>query len=120
MLEEWYRLQAAKLMKGRADQLSTQLGVTYDRLLIRGQRTRWGSCSHKGNLSFNWKLMMAPQPVIEYVIVHELAHRKEMNHTKRFWEVVAEHCPRWREHQKWLKDHQAELTTRLPLIRPEA
>ena len=113
VLEQWYRMQAAKLIKERADKLSARLGLTYNRIIIRGQKTRWGSCSHKGNLSFNWKLIMAPEPVIDYVIIHELAHLKEMNHTKRFWELVGEHCPRWREHKKWLKDHQTELADKL-------
>ena len=115
VLEQWYRVQAAKLIKERADKLSTRLGLTYNRVIIRGQKTRWGSCSHKGNLSFNWKLIMALEPVIDYVIIHELAHLKEMNHTKRFWELVAEHCPRWREHKKWLKDHETELAAKLSL-----
>ena len=106
VLEQWYRMQAAKLLKKRADKLSAQLGLNYNRLIIRGQKTRWGSCSHKGNLSFNWKLIMAPEPVIDYVIIHELTHLKEMNHTKRFWQLVAEHCPQWREHRKWLRDFE--------------
>ncbi|MFC1944559.1 M48 family metallopeptidase [Chloroflexota bacterium] len=115
VLEQWYRAQAGKLMMEKADRLSTQLGVRYNRLVIRGQKTRWGSCSQMGNLSFNWKLMMAPQPVIDYVIIHELAHLKEMNHTKTFWQLVACYCPRWRQHRKWLKDHEAELASKLPL-----
>ena len=113
VLEQWYRVQAAKLMNKTADMLSAKLGITYNRLTIRGQKSRWGSCSSKGNLSFNWKLIMAPEPVINYVIIHELAHLKEMNHTKRFWELVTEHCPRWREHKKWLKNHEAELAGKL-------
>jgi len=113
VLEQWYRMQAAKLINERAEKLSACLGLPYNRIIIRGQKTRWGSCSHKGNLSFNWKLIMAPEPVIDYVIIHELAHLKEMNHTKRFWELVGEHCPRWREHKKWLKDHQTELADKL-------
>lgn len=117
VLEQWYRIQAAKLMRKKADELTARLGLSYKRLTIRGQRTRWGSCSHKGNLSFNWKLMMAPEPVIDYVIVHEIIHLKEMNHTKRFWKLVAENCPRWREHRKWLKEHEAELATRLSPIK---
>ena len=115
VLEQWYRMQAAKLIKERVDKLSVRLGLTYNRVTIRGQKTRWGSCSHKGNLSFNWKLIMAPEPVIDYIIIHELAHLREMNHTKRFWELVAEHCPPWREHKKWLKDHETELAAKLSL-----
>jgi len=113
LLEQWYRAQAAKLIAERVDELSARLGVTCNRLTIRGQRTRWGSCSHKGTLSFNWKVIMAPQPVIDYVVIHELAHRKEMNHTKRFWGLVAEYCPRWRQHRRWLKEHEAELAAKL-------
>ncbi|MEA3442918.1 MAG: M48 family metallopeptidase, partial [Chloroflexota bacterium] len=113
VLEQWYRMQAAKLINERVDKLSARLGLTYNRIIIRGQKTRWGSCSHKGNLSFNWKLIMAPEPVIDYVIIHELTHLKEMNHTKRFWELVAEYCPRWCEHKKWLKDHEMDLADKL-------
>ena len=112
-VEQWYRMQAAKLISERVNKLSARLGVTCNRVIIRGQKTRWGSCSQKGNLSFNWKLMMAPEPVIDYVIIHELAHLKEMNHSKRFWELVAQHCHRWRAHKKWLRQHEANLTARL-------
>lgn len=112
-LEQWYRTEAAKLINERADKLSSQMGISYKRIVIRGQKTRWGSCSHKKNLSFNWKLIMAPEPVIDYVIIHELTHLKEMNHSKRFWELVAQYCPRWREYKKWLKQHEADLTAKL-------
>ena len=114
VLEWWYRQQAEKLIKERADELCPRLGVAYNRLTVRGAKTRWGSCSQKGNLNFNWKLMMAPEPVIDYVIIHELAHLKEMNHSKNFWKLVAEHCPKWRTHRKWLKSHEADtqLTVR--------
>lgn len=114
VLEWWYRQQAEKLIKKRVDELCPQLGITYGRLTVRGAKTRWGSCSQKGNINFNWKLMMAPEPVIDYVIVHELVHLKEMNHSKNFWKLVAEHCPQWRKHRKWLKDHEAELSTKQP------
>jgi predicted metal-dependent hydrolase len=113
VLEQWYRMQAAQLIKEKADKLSARFGLAYNKLTIRGQRSRWGSCSHKSNLSFNWKLMMTPEPVVDYVITHELLHLKEMNHTRRFWRLVEEHCPHWREHRKWLKEHEAELNARL-------
>ena len=112
VLEWWYRQQAEKLIKKRADELCSLLGVTYDRLSIRRAKTRWGSCSRKGNLSFNWKLMMVPEPVIDYVIIHELAHLKEMNHSKNFWKLVEKHCPQWRKHRRWLKDQEAELAAK--------
>jgi predicted metal-dependent hydrolase len=113
-LEQWYRTEAARLINDIADRLSSEIGIGYKRIVIRGQRTRWGSCSRKKNLSFNWKLIMAPEPVIEYVIIHELLHLKEMNHSKRFWELVAKYCPGWREHKKWLKQHEPDLTSKLP------
>jgi predicted metal-dependent hydrolase len=112
-LEHWYRAEAARLINGKVDRLSSQMGTHCKRVVIRGQKTRWGSCSHKKNLSFNWKLVMAPEPVIDYVVVHELAHLKEMNHSKRFWELVTQHCDKWREYRKWLRQHEANLTARL-------
>ncbi len=111
-VEWWYLQQAGKLIKKRADELCPRLGVVYNRLTVRGAKTRWGSCSQKGNLNFNWKLMMAPEPVIDYVIIHELAHLKEMNHSKNFWKLVAEHCPKWRNHRKWLRGHEGELAAK--------
>ena len=113
VLGEWYRREADKLIRERAGELCARLGVTYGRLSIRGAKTRWGSCSQKGNLNFNWKLLMVPEPVIDYVIIHELAHLKEMNHSKKFWSLVTQYCPIWRKHRRWLKDHQAELAIRL-------
>ncbi|MFC1861286.1 M48 family metallopeptidase [Chloroflexota bacterium] len=113
MLEGWYRTQAARLIGKRVFELSNQLGVTYNWLIMRGQKTRWGSCSQNGTLSFNWRMIMAPEPVIDYVIIHELSHRKEMNHTRQFWKLVAEQCPQWREHRKWLKEHGADLMSKL-------
>ena len=112
-LEHWYRAEAARLINGKVDRLSSQMGTHCKRVVIRGQKTRWGSCSHKKNLSFNWKLIMAPEPVIDYVVVHELAHLKEMNHSGRFWELVAQHCHKWREYRKWLRQHEANLTAKL-------
>jgi predicted metal-dependent hydrolase len=111
-LEQWYRVEAAELINDRITKLGSQMGISYKRLTIRRQKTRWGSCSHKKNLSFNWKLIMAPEPVVEYVIIHELIHLKEMNHSKKFWELVAQYCPSWREHKKWLKQHESDLTAR--------
>jgi predicted metal-dependent hydrolase len=110
-LEKWYHAEAARLINDIADRLSSQMGISYERIVIRGQKTRWGSCSRKKTLSFNWKLIMAPQAVVEYVIIHELLHLKEMNHSKRFWELVAGSCPDWRQHKKWLKEHETDLTS---------
>jgi len=113
VLEQWYRAQAATLLQEKVERWGAELGLNHTRVTIRGQRTRWGSCSRKGNLSFNWKLMMAPEAVIDYVVIHELAHLKEMNHSKRFWRLVAQHCPECHQCKKWLRSHEAELNTGL-------
>ena len=118
VVERWYRDQAAARLQRKAREYAAGLGVTWSRFSIRGQRTRWGSCSHRGTLSFNWRLMLAPEPVVDYVVVHEVAHLREMNHTGRFWRLVAERCPSWREHRKWLNDHGAELSALLAAPRP--
>lgn len=83
------------------------VGVDYGRITIRNQKTRWGSCSSKGNLNFNCMLMLAPNEVIDYVVVHELCHRLEMNHSKGFWEKVEQIMPDYKVHRKWLKDNGA-------------
>jgi predicted metal-dependent hydrolase len=113
VLEQWYRAQAATLLQEKVEKWGAELGLNHTRVTIRGQRTRWGSCSRKGNLSFNWKLMMVPETVIDYVVIHELAHLKEMNHSKRFWRLVAQHCSEWQDCKKWLRTHEAELNTGL-------
>jgi predicted metal-dependent hydrolase len=110
LAEQWYRSQARSVLRQRVDAMTSRLGLGYGRIIIRGQRTRWGSCSQRGTLSFNWRLMMTPEAVIDYVIIHEVAHLREMNHTERFWKLVAEECPRWREHRRWLDEHGAWLT----------
>ncbi len=109
VLEGWYRQQAATVFTGKADGFQQSMGVKHRRVFIRGQRSRWGSCSPKGNLTFNWKLLVAPERIIDYVIVHELAHLRHMNHSKKFWEMVTQFCPKWKEYRKWLLVHEEEL-----------
>ena len=85
------------------------IGVTYGRISIREQKTRWGSCSSKGNLNFNWRLIFAPEEVVDYIVVHELAHRKEMNHSRAFYNVVASVLPDYKVQEKWLKENGEKL-----------
>ena len=85
------------------------MDVTYNRITIRHQKTRWGSCTKTGNLSFNCLLMKMPENVRDYVIIHELAHRKELNHSTKFWTIVAEYCPWYKDSKQWLKDNGQEL-----------
>ncbi len=97
----------------RVRQRAAQMGVTYGRITIRNQRTRWGSCSSAGNLNFNCMLMLCPDDVIDYVVVHELCHRKEMNHSARFWALVASVRPDYRTSRKWLKEHGPGILARM-------
>lgn len=108
--EKWFRSQASNILGEKAHAAAARLGVQFKGMIVRGQRTRWGSCSQNGTLSFNWRLIMAPEAVLDYVVVHEVAHLKEMNHTRRFWSLVAEHCPSWHQHRRWLNDHGHELS----------
>mgnify|MGYP002547163680 CR=1 FL=1 len=85
------------------------MGVSYGRVSIRDQRTRWGSCSGKGNLNFNWKLSLVPDEILDYVVVHELAHRKEMNHSQRFWAEVERILPDYKARRKWLKEFGSQV-----------
>ena len=90
------------------------IGVTYGRITIRNQRSRWGSCSSKGNLNFNCLLMLFPEEVIDYVVVHELCHRKHMNHSAAFYAEVGRVFPEYRKCQKWLKENGGLYINRLP------
>ena len=86
-----------------------QTGGTYTRITIRDQKTRWGSRSSSGTLSFNYRLMYAPRKVLDYVVVHELCHITHMNHSKEFWDMVASILPDYKESRNWLKEHGKEL-----------
>jgi predicted metal-dependent hydrolase len=90
------------------------LGVAYKRLTMRDQRSRWGSCSSKGTLSFNWRLVLAPHDVLDYVVVHEVCHLVELNHGPAFWRLVAKRRPGYREPKQWLDDHGWEILAYQP------
>lgn len=96
--------KALKYIPERVAHFARIIGVDYGRITIRNQKTRWGSCSSKGNLNFNCLLMMTPPEVIDYVVVHELCHRKEMNHSKAFWNEVEKVMPDYKAYIKWLKE----------------
>ena len=109
--------KALKFIPERVEYYAELMGVSYGRITIREQKTRWGSCSCKGNLNFNWKLMLMPPEILDYVVVHELAHRKEMNHSRDFWDMVAGVMPEYKEYRKWLRDHGHELTPETHMAR---
>lgn len=108
-LEKRYLEAAREYFPRRAAYFQTFTGGVYHRITIRDQKTRWGSCSAKGTLSFNWRLMLAPPAVLDYVVVHELCHLTHMDHSPAFWQAVAAVCPDYRIHRKWLKEHGHEL-----------
>lgn len=94
---------ALKLIPARVKEYAEIIGVSYGRITIRNQKTRWGSCSSKGNLNFNCQLMRLPEELRDYVIIHELCHRKEMNHSAKFWSEVEKYCPDYKALRKKLK-----------------
>ena len=108
-LEKRYLEAAREYFPRRAAYSQPFTGGVYHRITIRDQKTLWGSCSAKGTLSFNWRLMLAPPAVLDYVVVHELCHLTHMDHSPAFWQAVAAVCPDYRIHRKWLKEHGHEL-----------
>ena len=105
--------QASRVIPERVAYYARIVGVTYGRITIRNQKTRWGSCSSKGNLNFNCLLMLTPPEVLDYVVVHELCHRKEMNHSARFWAEVEHVLPDYEIRRKWLRENGTALISRL-------
>jgi predicted metal-dependent hydrolase len=108
-LERWYRRAARDEVAGRLDLATAAAGLTYAGLSIRGQRTRWASCAADGSMSFNWRLLLAPERVLDYVVWHEVAHLEIANHSPRFWALVERRCPGWQEPAGWLREHGREL-----------
>ncbi|MBQ9155969.1 MAG: M48 family metallopeptidase [Eubacterium sp.] len=113
--EEISRLadQALNVIPARVAHFAPIVGVSYGRITIRNQKTRWGSCSARGNLNFNCLLMLTPPEIIDYVVVHELCHRKEMNHSARFWAEVSRVLPDYEARRRWLKENGGALIERM-------
>jgi len=109
-LERWYRRVAVNEIAPRLDAACAAAGTSYERLTIRGQRTRWASCSPSGSMSFNWRLLLAPAPVLDAVVWHEVCHLHVADHSPRFWSLLQRHCPDYRVHQRWLRRYGAMLT----------
>jgi predicted metal-dependent hydrolase len=108
-LERWYRRMARTEFAARLDAACARAGTSYNGLTIRGQRTRWASCSSTGAMSFNWRLLLAPEPVIDYVVEHEVCHLEVLDHSPRFWALLASRVPDWRAHSRWLRRYGSTL-----------
>ena len=104
VLGRWYRKEAKRVIRGRLEHFADMYNFTYNRVFIRNQRTLWGSCSSKRNLSFNWRLIQTPLDIIDYTVVHELVHTEILRHTKAFWERVASLYPQYHQARVWLKN----------------
>lgn len=105
----WLREYARTELAKKVMIFGEQMKVSVNRIVIKEQKTRWGSCSSKGNLNFNWKLVLMPERIMDYVVVHELAHRKQMNHSPAFWREVEAVLPDYRERRQWLREHEGEF-----------
>jgi predicted metal-dependent hydrolase len=108
-LERFYRRAARAEVEPRLDAATALAGLSYGGLSIRGQRTRWGSCSAEGHMSFNWRLLLAPEAVLEYVIWHEVCHLEILDHSPRFWALLGRRLPGYREPREWLRANGATL-----------
>jgi predicted metal-dependent hydrolase len=102
-LERWYRRAARSEIAPRLERACAVAGTSYSALTIRGQRTRWASCSRSGAMSFNWRLLLAPEAVLDYVVWHEVCHLEVHDHSPRFWRLVAARSPGYREYVRWLR-----------------
>jgi predicted metal-dependent hydrolase len=110
VLKKWYISSARRLLTERTAYWATQIGVRPQKISIREQKTRWGSCSHRANINYNWRIIMAPPAVIDYLVVHELCHIKMPNHSKDFWLLVGQSAPDYKQHRAWLRRNAALLT----------
>ena len=108
-LERWYRRQARDQVAPRLDAATARAGTAYTTLQIRGQRTRWASCSATGAMSFNWRLLLAPEEILDYVIEHEVAHLEIHDHSARFWSLLKRRVPDYKRHEAWLRKHGQSL-----------
>jgi len=104
-ITDWYKKQAYSKISERVQRQASLAKLQYNKVAVTNAKKRWGSCSFKGNLNFAWRLIMAPLEVIDYVVVHEIVHLKEKNHSWRFWNEVEKMFPNYKQHRKWLKDN---------------
>ena len=104
-LEKWYRMRCNLLIEDRLNYFSEKINLKYNGFSIRSFKTRLGSCDNKKHISFNWKIILMPKQIIDYVVIHELCHIIHFNHSKLFWEEVSNFCPEYKSHKSWIKDN---------------
>lgn len=114
-IQQFYKKQAKRIIAQLAEKNARKMNVSFSRISIRSQKTLWGSCSPRKVLSFNWRLIAAPQEIIKYIIVHELAHLLHRNHSKVFWKTVQKYCPDYKKHEKWLRKNSDFIKARTNL-----
>ncbi len=115
-LEKFYKEKAVKVLKERTDYYSNILKVAPKNIVIKNQKTLWGSCSSKGNINYNYKIVMAPLKILDYIVVHELCHLVHMNHSKDFWQLVESIIPDFKERRNWLKENGYKLKNLIALM----
>ncbi len=108
-IQQWYRTEAASWFTERVDYYQRLMSLQANIIQIKNYKAKWGSCSSRGELSFNWRLMLAPAEISDYVVVHEMCHLREMNHSNAFWQLVSQYCPDYKQHCHWLKEHGGSL-----------
>ncbi len=109
LVTDWYKAYAGEALRERVEHFASMVGRSPNRVAIREQKTRWGSCSSKGNINLNWKLILAPPECLDYVVIHELCHLYEFNHSEKFWQSVQRHMPDYMIWKRWLKENGAGL-----------
>lgn len=108
-LKKWYKKQAAAYITKRVDHYKDIIGVTVNSVSIKSRKSQWGSCDSNGDITFSWRLVMARPEAIDYVVIHELCHRKHMDHSRAFWNQVQKYMPDFKEQKKWLEENSVNL-----------
>ena len=110
---DWLKAQARTCFEVSVKQLCETYGLHYEQIRVKDTKSRWGSCSIRKNLNFNWRLIMAPEKVLEYIVIHEISHLTELNHSSNFWKIVYDRCPDYKIRQNWLHKHGHKILTEI-------
>lgn len=109
LLVNWYQQQAGLLLGQKTRAYAHSLGVSVGHISLKATKSKWGHCTLKGDIQYNWQIVLAPEPVVDYLVAHEVSHRLELNHSERFWNWVSRLCPDYKAHRHWLKSHGQKL-----------